>query len=104
MDINDFTKDWQASKIELEYYCDDKVFDENMLWYTYGVVRIDGKLKELIIFKRDQGIEFDPTEAMEQKKQLFSADEVVIKQLDGMPNNFSKDNFNEFMVLNQNRL
>ncbi len=103
MNIQDFSKEFTAHKIELQYYCDKQNFDEYMLWYTYGVLKIDGKLKELIIFKRDADVEFDPTEVMNQKKFLFGAEEVVSLELDSVPSNFCKEDFYKFLVLNQNR-
>ena len=102
-DIKNCTPDTKAKTIKLQYFCDTANLDAYGLWSTYGVFRIDGKLKELCVYRRDSGVDFDPTEDMEQKKQLFEAEEVIVEQLDVIPEDLTKEDFDSFFEQLRNK-
>jgi hypothetical protein len=102
-DINNCTADTKAKTIKLQYFCDTATLDAYGLWSTYGVLRIDGKLKELFVYRIDSGVDFDPTDAMEQKKQIFGAEEVIVEQLDVMPEYLTKEDFDSFFEQLRNK-
>jgi hypothetical protein len=103
VDINNFTSETKAKTIKLQYFCDTENIHMYGLWSAYGVLRIDGKLKELVVYRIDSGVDFDPTDAMEQKKQIFGAEEVIVEQLDVMPEYLTKEDFDSFFEQLRNK-